>query len=147
MDRFFVFGTSRCLFTHPRKSHGENVIVNVPHATFIYSEFSPLHSILHLFSIHLFVPLVALYTCIVIYLGQVSVHFYHDIHDSHGLGVLYEKPCGSNSRISGPFWASNSYALNNISNEKTDFKNSQYYCRIVLSLLQFHQEEAEVMYV
>lgn len=67
---------------HPRKSHEKDVIFNVPHATFIYSDFSPPHPILHLFSTHLFMSPVALYPCIVIYVGQVSAHFYHDIHDS-----------------------------------------------------------------
>lgn len=67
---------------HPRKCHEKDVILNAPHATFIYSDFSPPHPILHLFSIHLLMSLVAVYTCIVIYVGQVSAHFYHDIHDS-----------------------------------------------------------------
>ena len=91
---------------HPRKSHEKDVILNVPRATFIYSDFSPPHPILHLFSIHLysdfspphpilhlfsihlFMSLVALYTCIVIYVGQVSAHFYHDIHDSKARGFV-----------------------------------------------------------
>lgn len=64
----------------------------------------------------------SLYTHVQSYMSVRSVLISTMISMTARLGVLYEKPCGSNSRISGPFWAPNQYALNNISNENIDFK-------------------------
>lgn len=89
----------------------------------------------------------SLYTHVQSYMSVRSVLISTMISMTARLGVLYEKPCGSNSRISGPFWAPNQYALNNISNENIDFKNSPYLYAAAKqsSLLQFHSEEAEVV--
>lgn len=64
----------------------------------------------------------SLYTHVQSYMSVRSVLISTMISMTARLGVLYEKTCGSNSRISGPFWAPNQNALNNISNENIDFK-------------------------